>query len=40
MKTIILKKLGHSWVAVTYKNGQVQDWRLATTQEVLAATHK
>ena len=36
MKTIVLKKLGHSWVAVLYLDGSVVDWRPATAQEILA----
>ena len=39
MKRIVLKKLGHSWVAVVYFDGAVVDWRPATAAEVLAA-HK
>ena len=40
MKKIVLKKLGHCWVAVTYLDGAVVDWRKATTAEILAATRK
>ena len=40
MKTIVLKKIGHSWVAVLYKDGSVVDWRPATANEILALLHK
>ena len=39
MMLTVIKKLGHSWVAVTYKDGLVIDWRPATSSEILAA-HK
>ena len=37
MKVIVLRKIGHIWVAVVYKNGSVLDWRPATSSEILAA---
>ena len=40
MKVIVVKKLNHSWVAVVYRDGEVVDWRPATSLEILAATHK
>ena len=40
MVQIVLKKLGHSWVAVLYKDGEVQDWRPATSSEILAMHKK
>ena len=39
MKQVVLKRVGHSWVAVVYKNGAVVDWRKATAAEIMAA-HK
>lgn len=28
MKIEVIRKLGTCWVSITYKNGQVVDWRL------------
>ena len=36
MKKVVLKRVGHSWVAVVYFDGAVVDWRPATAQEILA----
>ena len=40
MKQTVLKRVGHCWVAVLYKDGSVVDWRLATTTEILAMHSK
>ena len=36
----VLKKVGHSWVLVVFKDGSVVDWRPATASEILAMHNK
>ena len=40
MKVEVLRKIGTTWVVVTYKNGQVVDWRPAPASIIVAAMKK
>ena len=39
MKVEVLRKLGHNWVVILYKNGNIIDWRPATAAEILATLY-